>query len=127
MSINWEKVIRTKKRFQTPVGKVGAEDLWDLSLQDLNTTAKNLNAVLKQASEEDFLQQKDSKSEEMQEKFDIVLYVLRTKQDEQEKRKHLAEANKQNALIRDLIQRKKESELESLSVEELEKRLLPTA
>lgn len=115
----YKQALKLKLRFNTQKGNLSVEDLWDLSLNQLNTIAKNLNRSLKQESEEDFLDEKPEASKIVKLQFDIVLDVLNTKKEE----KKAAEMKEENAARKQqlltLLEKKQLQSLENLSEAEL--------
>jgi len=117
---------RSKFRFQTASGVITAEDLWDLPLSDprkanLDDIAKDLNKQLKEANQEQsFVKPAAAKTNEIQAKFDLVLFVIKTKMEERDAAKALADkqANKQKIMA--LIDKKKDEALAGKSAEELQ-------
>lgn len=119
---------RAKFRFNTPSGVITVEDLWDLPLSgrraNLDDIAKALNKQLKSASEEQsFVKPSAPATSEIQAKFDLVLYIIKTKIEERDAAQARAdkEANKQKIMA--LIDRKKDEALASKSAEELQELL----
>lgn len=119
----FEKASRLKLRFSSDVGNIATEDLWDLNLKQLNTIAKNLNKKLKDAEEEDFLEEKSAEDTKLKLSFDIVLHVLKTKKDELEKRKNAAEKREQQQKLMGILSKKQDASLEKLSEEEIQKKI----
>jgi len=113
------KATRLKLRFASDRGLLSVEDLWDLSLESLNTLAKGLKTALKAVDEEDFLAEKTTADEELQLKFDIVLNVLTTKKNERAEREQEAERKMKRQRIMGLIAEKQDSQLREKSIEEL--------
>jgi hypothetical protein len=120
---------RSKFRFNTAAGVITVEDLWDLPLTDsrkanLDDIAKSLNKQLKETSEEQsFVVTKTgaaaTRANEVKAKFDLVLFVIKTKMEERDAALLRAEkeANKQKIMA--LIERKKDEALAGKSAEEL--------
>ena len=117
----FDKVTRLKLRFESNKGLLSVEQVWDLSLTALNEMAKGLSRQVKAAEtdEEDFIGTKSNVDSELQLRFDVVpksgccpAYISATFGQ--------AERKANNQVILELIQRKKQQELESKSVEELE-------
>jgi hypothetical protein len=119
----FEKATRQKLRFQTSVGFIGVEDLWDLPLTKLNSLAKNLNRELKTAEEEDFLQEKSSEDVETKLKFDIVLHILSTKKDEKKARETSIARKAEREKILGILAKKQDDALENMSEDDLRKKL----
>lgn len=120
---------RSKFRFQTASGIITTEDLWDLPLSDtrkanLDDIAKDLNKQLKDTNEEQsFVKPATAatvKTNEIKAKFDLVLLVIKTKMEERDAAKALADkqANKQKIMA--LIDKKKDEALAGKSAEELQ-------
>jgi len=95
----FEKASKIKLRFPSSKGMLTTEDLWDLSLQQLNGLAKDLNKKVKESAEHDFLEVKSDSDTITKLQFDIVIQVLTKK--------------------------KQDAALENLSEEELKKLLTP--
>lgn len=119
----FEKVCRLKLRYQSPKGNLSTEDLWDLSTGELNILAKKFNKELKEAKEEDFLEERNKEDTILQLKFDVVLHVLKTK------KKEIEEANeahkrraKRNKLL-EILAKKQDNALENMSEEDILKEL----
>jgi hypothetical protein len=117
---------RSKFRFNTTSGVITTEDLWDLPLTDsrkanLDDVAKDLNRQLKEANQEQsFVKPSAPKTNEIQAKFDLVLAVIKTKMEERDTAKALADklANKQKIMA--LIDKKKDEALAGKSLDELQ-------
>jgi len=117
---------RSKFRFSTASGIIAAEDLWDLPLSDtrkanLDDIAKALNRQLKEANEEQsFVKPAAATTNETKAKFDLVLVVIKTKMEERDAAKALADkqANKQKIMA--LIDRKKDEALAGKTEAELQ-------
>lgn len=117
------KASRLKLRFDSDVGLLTVEDLWDRSLPQLNLTAKKLNKDLAAAEEEDFLEEGNTEDAMIRLKFDIVLHILKTKKEEAEKRKEASERKMQKEKIMGIIEKKQDANLEEMSEKDLKKEL----
>ena len=80
----FKNAARKKFRYQTAQGKVTTEDLFDLSLSQLNNLAKSLNKQIKEHGEEDFLKTSNPAATLAKKQFEVVIDVLRTKQKDAE-------------------------------------------
>ncbi|MCI2235020.1 hypothetical protein MKK42_23550 [Escherichia coli] len=118
----FDKVTRLKLRFESNKGLLSVEQVWDLSLTALNEMAKGLSRQVKAAEtdEEDFIGTKSNVDSELQLRFDVVKHIIGVKLKERDDSRDAAERKANNQVILELIQRKKQQELESKSVEELE-------
>jgi hypothetical protein len=116
---------RSKFRFRTPSGDISAEDLWDLPLtgskSNLDDIAKGLNKILKSSTEEQsFVKPATPKSNEDQAKFELVLFVIKTKMEERDAAKTLADKQAKKQKLMALIDQKKDAALSAKSLEELQ-------
>ncbi len=118
----FDKATRLKLRFESNKGLLSVEQVWDLSLTALNEMAKGLSRQVKAAEtdEEDFIGTKSNVDSELQLRFDVVKHIIGVKLKERDDSRDAAERKANNQIILELIQRKKQQELESKSVEELE-------
>lgn len=119
MEIN-KQANRLGLRFATSKGPLSTEQLWHLSVSQLDKLAVELNEQLEKSDTKSFLIQKTGKDKETQLKFDIVFDILCTKLEENEIAQKKLEDKAHNQKILELISRKQDSELEGKSIEELE-------
>lgn len=121
---------QTRLRFPSAKGQLTAEQLFDLPLRsiagaDLDSVAKGINAQLKQAGEESFVEDTsaDPKKTALKAALDLVKDVIATKQ--AENRAQLAKAQKavERKKLLDVIAAKKDEQLSKASLEELERKL----
>lgn len=119
----FEAASRQKLRFDSKVGALTTEDLWDLPLThatkaNLDSIAIALNTQLK-GSEESFVST-TTKDATLELKFEIVKHII------QERKKAITEAlekknkDEKRRQLDDLIARKQQGAMESLTLEELE-------
>ena len=104
----------TRKKFRFPFkGMISTEDLWDLSVNNLDAVFKALNAESKQAKEESLLATKSAEDTILDMKIAIVEHIVNVK---------LAEANEreQKRKLEALIANKQNAELEGKSIDELQ-------
>ncbi|EJD3358066.1 hypothetical protein M1Y69_003550 [Salmonella enterica] len=121
----FDQATRLKLRFNSNKGLLSVEQVWDLNLNALNEMAKDLSRQVKEAAsdEEDFIGAKSAVDSQLQLRFDIVKAIIGVKLKERDESATAAERKANNQIILELIQRKKQQELEGKSVEELEKLL----
>ena len=118
----FEYAAREKLRFPYK-GMVSAEDLWDLSITQLNTVYKALNAEKKTVEEESLLDKHTKEDDELLTKIEIVKYVFQAKQAEAEARTQAAANEERKRRIRELIADKEDQALSAQSIEDLKKML----
>lgn len=114
----FEMAVRTKMRFQFK-GLISAEDLWDLSVENLDLVFKNLNSQLKQVKEESLLETKTKEDKELDMKIEIVKYVVKVKLEEQELRLKVKVQKEQKQKIMEILSTKQDESLQNKSVDEL--------
>lgn len=119
----YKEASKLKLRFQTAKGVLSVEQLWGLSLMELDTLAVSLETAYKNSKSKSFLDKKTDKDKIIKLQFDIVLDVLNTKADEKEAAKKKAEDKEHNQKILSIIKEKQDEDLKGKSIKELEKML----
>jgi hypothetical protein len=114
----FEKATRTKMRFQFK-GLLSVEDLWDLTPNELDAIFKNLNGLLKQASEESLLQVKSSSDQELEAKIEIVKHMVNVKLREAEARANAKNLKAQEQKLLAILASKEEEDLQGKSPEDI--------
>lgn len=112
---------RTKMRFPYR-GMISVEDLWDLSVQELDKIYKTLNAKAKEQKEESLLE-KTSEDKVLAAQINIVKYIVNVKLKEKEIAKTAKERKEKKEKIMAIIANKQDAALQEKSVEELAKML----
>lgn len=119
----FKQATKERLRFQTNKGPLSVEQLWDLSLTDLDTLAVSLQETYETSKGKSFLTKRTTKNAAVKLQFDIVLDVLQTKVEEADNLRELKEAKEHDNKILGLIEEKKDEELKGKSVAELRKLL----
>ena len=120
---NFEQASRLKLRFTTTKGQLSVEDLWELSLDSLDTIAKAVNRQLKASEEESFVKTRTKTDTESTLRLDILKRVIEVKLQESEEKKNKAEKAAQLSLLRELKANKALQELQSLTSAEIDARI----
>lgn len=120
---NFKQATKEKLRFQTNKGLLSTEQLWDLSLADLDNLAIELQEKYEESGKKSFLVKRSVKDKTAKLRFDVVLDVLQTKSDEMEEAKQKAEDKKHNEEIMQLIVEKQKEGLKGKSIKQLESML----
>jgi hypothetical protein len=108
----FEAATRQKLRFSSNRGgQVGVEDLWDLSLEELDTIAKAINKQVKESSEESFIYKQSTSDKKLKLRLDVVVSVINTKLEEDEKRKAASERKAKRNQILELMSQKENEAL----------------
>ena len=112
--------IATRNKYRFPYkGAVSVEDLWDMSMKDLDSVFKALNKELRITNEESLMHTKSLADEEVENKIEIVKFIYNFKVKEQNERLLAREKKQRDQKIMDIIARKDAAELENKSKEEL--------
>lgn len=125
----FEQATRQKLRFDTPIGKLSVEDLWDLPLTargtkpSLDSLAIDLDEQLEKGKNKSFVSGA-KKDPVVQLRFDIVKSIIDTRVAENKAKTEQKQRETEIAKISDTLAKKKDAALEDLSVEALEARLL---
>lgn len=116
------KATREKMRFPYK-GMVSVEDLWQLSMTELDKIYKTLNAQKKEVQEDSLLDTKSSEDEELAAQIEIVKYIFTVKQEEKKAAETAKERKEQKQKIMAILASKQDEALHGKSIEELEKML----
>lgn len=116
------KATREKMRFPYK-GQATVEDLWDLSMTELDKIYKTLNAQQKRAQEDSLLDTKSEEDEELAVQIGIVKYIFTVKQEEKKAAETAKERKEQKQKIMAILASKQDEALHGKSIEELEKML----
>lgn len=115
----YKQAARMKLRFSTPQGSLSPEQLWDLSLEQLDTLAVSLERKSKRAAKKTFLETRTEENVIDKLRFDIALDILTTKVDEQTAAQNAAETKAKRDQILGLLAKKRDEALEGKSEAEL--------
>jgi len=118
----FEVATRNGFRF-TFKGMISVEDLWALNVRDLDSVFKILNSQLKQVNEESLLDVKTKQDQELDTKIEIVKYIVKVKQEEENMRLKAKEQKEKKQKIMEILATKQESNLQNMSEDELKKML----
>jgi len=116
----FEKAARLKLRFNYK-GQCAVEDLYDLTVQELDSIFKKLNAQLKVQKEESLLEVRSKAEGVLGLKVDIIKYIVKVMLEEQEVAKNRKlKASKKHRLL-EIVAQKQDEEYYKKSPEELAK------
>lgn len=112
--------IASKKKFRYPYkGMITTEDLWDLSLAQLDTVYKALNKDVRVAQEESLMCKMDTVEAEVLDKIEIVKYIFHVKELEALAREEAATNAAKAQRIMEVLDQKRNNALQNMSEEEL--------
>ena len=119
----FKQATKQKLRFATNKGYLSVEDLWDLSLPSLDKIAVGLDEELAKSPRKSFITNNTPKNDELELKFNIVKEIIATKMKEKSDKEIAKDKAAEKARLTELLAKKRSEKLESLSEEELMKRL----
>lgn len=119
----FEQASRKRLRFNSAKGTLSVEDLWELSLESLDTIGRAVNKQIKDSDEESFIIKKTPANTTLHLQLDIIKRVIEVKQEEADKKKLAKERAEKRAQLLDLIGKKEISALEGKSIDELKAEL----
>lgn len=117
-------VLATKNNYQFPFrGMINVIDLWELSVQDLDSVFKTLNREVKKSEEESLLSSKSKEDEVIANKIEIVKYIVSVKLAEKEAKENERKHKETRQRLLEIKAKRQEAALENMSDEELDKML----
>src|SRR5579859_435191 len=114
----FEQASRLKLRFDTFVGYLSVEDLWDADLVGLDKVAIGLHDAL-QSKSRSFVEDTPKADLKLQLAFDVVKHIIDVKKAERQAAKEAKDRRDQKQKMLAIIARKEEGELEAKSLDEL--------
>ena len=118
----FETATRNKMRFPFR-GMISVEDLWELSLKNLDLVFKTLNAEAKKSEEESLLETKSKENEELSNKIEIVKYIVNIKLEEKKTRENARKNAEMRQRLLEIKAKRQDAALENMSDEDLDKML----
>ena len=116
--------VATRANYQFPFrGMINVIDLWDVSLTNLDSVFKTLNAEVKKFEEESLLHTKSKEDEEISNKIEIVKYIVNVKLNEKKKRENDIKNAETRQKLLEIKAKRQNAALENMSDEELDKAL----
>lgn len=116
------KASREKMRFPYR-GQATVEDLWDLTVTELDKIYKSLNAMSKATKEESLLELTSEEDKEITAQIEIIKYIVSVKLEEKKLAEMAKERKEQKQKIMSILASKQDEALHGKSIEELEKML----
>lgn len=111
----------TRLKFRFPFrGMISVEDLWDLSVEQLDTVYKALNKDVKQAQEDSLLSGPRVGDADLNAKIEIVKYIFQVKQTEEAERKAAADNAIKRKRIKEILAKKQDNALENMTEDQLQ-------
>lgn len=115
----YKEALQKKLRFKTNKGMITTEDLFDLSLQNLNTLAIMLDKKISEAPKKSFIEELPAEENDDELCFNIVKDVINIKLKARKDNIDKAQADAQKNRILEILAKRNDEELEKKSTEEL--------
>lgn len=114
--------VATRNNYQFPFrGIINVIDLWDLSLTNLDSVFKVLNAEVKKSEEESLLNTKSKEDEELSNKIEIVKYIVGVKLAEKKAKEDEKKNREMKQRLLEIKAKRQDAALENLSDEDLDR------
>ena len=114
----FELASQLKLRFNFK-GAISTEDLWDLSLENLNLIFKDLRSHITDLNKDSLIQEKTEIDKILELKIDIVKYIFNKKQIEKQEQIIAKTKKEKNQKILEILHHKQNEELKNKSIDEL--------
>ena len=125
----FKQATKLKLRFSSVRGDLTVEDLWDLPLTSksnlsLDGVGKPIQKALRESDEDSLVDVPTTSKNELNSlRLALIKEIISVKQEENLIKQNQAAIESQKALLKQALASKKVDEINSLSVEEIEKRL----
>lgn len=122
----FERAARNKLRFQSSVGLLSVEDLFDLPLKgrkgaDLDEVARGIYVELKEIGEISFVDEKpDARKTELELQLEIVKHVIQSKKDAVARAEKAAATAERKRKLLNALASKEDQALEGMTREQIE-------
>jgi len=100
-------------------GTSNVEDMWQISVKELDSVFKVLNSQLKQVQEESLLDVRTQQDQELDIKIAIIKHIVKVKQEEAEKQLQAKSVKEQKQKLMEIYASKKDEDLLKKSPEEI--------
>lgn len=115
----------TKKKYRFNFkGFISVEDLWDLSVENLDGIYKSLKSQQKDSATESLLATETKENKELNNKIEIIKVIVADKLAAKERAMKVATQRAQNQRILEIMADKQDAELKEKSIEELQSMLV---
>lgn len=115
----FEEATRNKYRFQSEVGNLDVEDLWDLKVKALDKIYKGLKSQLKETTEDSLLEIQSAEDTILDNKIAIVTHIFNVKQIEANERLLEKDKADKKARLLEILADKQDESLKNKSEDEL--------
>ena len=116
--------IATREKIRFPFkGVISVEELWDLDVKSLDAIFKTLSSQLKESKEESLLDVKSKQDCELENKIEIIKYIVSVKLEESSQRALAKEKKEQKQKLLEILSEKENESLMNMSLEEIKKKI----
>ena len=116
--------IATREKMRFPFkGVISVEELWDLDVKSLDAIFKTLSSQLKESKEESLLDVKSKQDCELENKIEIIKYIVSVKLEESIQRALAKEKKEQKQKLLEILSEKENESLMNMSLEEIKKKI----
>ena len=116
--------IATREKMRFPFkGVISVEELWDLDVKSLDAIFKTLSSQLKESEEESLLDVKSKQDCELENKIEIIKYIVSVKLEESIQRALAKEKKEQKQKLLEILSEKENESLMNMSLEEIKKKI----
>lgn len=116
----FERAVREKTRFNFK-GLISVEDLWDLSLENLDAIWSNLESDLEKLPKKSLLTTNTKQRDEIEFKQEIIKHIVEAKKAEKLANEQAKANASKKQMVLDMIASKQNDDLKNMSIEELKK------
>ena len=116
----FERAVREKTRFNFK-GLISVEDLWDLSLEYLDSLWCELESELEKLPKKSLLSTNTKQRDEIEFKQEIIKHIVETKKAEKLANEQAKANASKKQMVLDMIASKQNDDLKNMSIEELKK------
>ena len=111
---------RRKLRFNEYKGVLSVEDVWDLSLKELDIIYKKVSACIKEDEQQDSLFEETKEiDKDLSLKYEVVKQIFKVKLEEKKLRESEKYRSEKKKRLLEILAQKQDAELFNRSVEEL--------
>lgn len=115
----FEQALRKKYRYESDRGFLTTEQLWDLPLEELDSIAQKLSRECEEKGSKSFIKKGTALSADLAHKLEVVVHIINVKMREIEEAEGAEIRRQKIRRIEEIIQSKKDEELQSKSLDEL--------
>lgn len=120
---NFEKASKKKLRFESSKGQLSVEQLWDLSLDSLDTIGMKIKKKLEENGTESLISTKPKTNADDELRFAIVKHIIDYKLKQQKERADRQARSEKIQSLQQLAVQKQNEAFSSQSLEEIQKQL----